>query len=242
MASYGQQEDNTAVVPLSTAHRYVVGTGIGNTLNAIIVHATRQAAVPAAMAQMTSILDARHHIDDPRLRDFEIQSLGHRLQTFDQIVRILVLFIPAIAVIFLVVGCIGVLNIMLALVTELARKISVRKANDATSRDILKQILIESVVLAGLWGLLGIGVGIGLTFLIKALAPAVDPSGALAGFAPGLSVQPVVVAFALSLMIGLIAGGYHTYRATRLPIQPLGYPITHCAVTAASACRPMLHE
>jgi putative ABC transport system permease protein len=223
MASYGQQEDNTAVVPLSTARRYIVGLGTGNTLNAITVQATQQAAVPAAMAQMARILDARHHINDPRLRDFEIQSLGHRLQTFDQIVRILVLFIPAIAVILLVVGGIGVLNIMLASVTERTREISVRKTNGATSRDILKQILIESVVLAGLGGLLGVGVGIGLTLLIKALAPAVDPSGALAGFTPVLSVQPVVVAFALSLMIGLIAGSYPAYRATRLPIQPFAY-------------------
>ena len=223
MASYGQQEDNTAVVPLSTARRYIVGSGTGNTLNAITVQATQQAAVPAAMAQMTRILDVRHHINDPRLRDFEIQSLGYRLQTFDQIVRILVLFIPAIAVILLVVGGIGVLNIMLASVAERTREISVRKANGATSRDILKQILIESVVLAGLGGLLGVGVGIGLALLIKALAPAVDPSGALAGFTPVLSIQPVVVAFALSLMIGLIAGSYPAYRATRLPIQPLAY-------------------
>jgi putative ABC transport system permease protein len=223
MASYGQQEDNTAVVPLSTARRYIVGAGTGNTLNAITVQATRQAAVPAAMAQMTRILDVRHHIDDPRLRDFEIQSLGHRLQTFDQIVRILVLFIPAIAVILLVVGGLGVLNIMLASVAERTREISVRKANGATSRDILKQVLVESVVLAGLGGLLGVGVGIGLTLLIKALAPTVDPSGALAGFTPVLSVQPVVVAFALSLVIGLIAGSYPAYRATRLPIQSLGY-------------------
>ena len=225
MASYGQQLDNTAVMPLSTARRYVVGygIGIGDKLNQITVQAPQQSAVPAAMAEITRILDARHHINDPRLRDFEVQSLGHRLQTFDQIVRILVLFIPTVAVILLIVGGIGVLNIMLASVAERTREISVRKANGATSRDILKQILIESVVLAGLGGLLGVGVGIGLTFLIKALAPAFDPSGALAGFAPVLSVQPVVVAFALSLMIGLIAGSYPAYRATQLPIQPLAY-------------------
>jgi putative ABC transport system permease protein len=126
-------------------------------------------------------------------------------------------------VILLIVGGIGVLNIMLASVTERTREIGIRKANGATDREILKQVLIESLVLAGLGGLLGIGVGIGLTFLIKALVPAFDPSGALAGFTPVVSVQPVVVAFALSLMIGLIAGSYPAYRAIRLPIQPLGY-------------------
>lgn len=221
MASYGQQEDNTAVVPLSTARRYIVGSGTGDTLNVITVQATHQAAVPAAMAQITSILDARHHINDPRLRDFQIQSLGHRLQTFDQIVRILVLFIPAIAVILLVVGGLGVLNIMLAPVAERTREVGISKTNGATNRAILEQVLIESIVLAGLGGIIGVGVGIGLTFLIQAVAPGF--SGALAGFTPVLSVPSVVAAFAISLVIGLIAGSYPAYRATRLPIQPLGY-------------------
>jgi putative ABC transport system permease protein len=222
MASYGQQEDNTAVVPLGTARRYIVGTG--NTLNAIMVQATQRTAVPAAMAEVTRILDARHHITDPRLRDFQIQSLGDRLQTFNQIVHILVLFIPAIAVILLVVGGIGVLNIMLASVTERTREVSIREANGASSRAILKQVLIESIVLAGLGGLIGVGVGIGLIFLVQAVAPAFDPSGALAGFTPVLSVPPLLTAFAISLMIGLIAGSYPAYRAARLlPIQPLRY-------------------
>jgi putative ABC transport system permease protein len=221
MASYGQQDDNTAVMPLGTARRYIVGTG--NTLNAIIVQATQQAAVPAAMAQVTRILDARHHITDPHLRDFQIQSLGDRLQTFNQIVRILVLFIPAIAVILLVVGGIGVLNIMLASVAERTREVSIGKASSTTSRAVLKQVLIESLVLAGLGGLIGIGVGIGLIFLVQAVAPAFDPSGALAGFTPVLSAPPLVAAFAISLMIGLIAGCYPAYRATRVPIQPLRY-------------------
>ncbi|MGH3765140.1 MAG: ABC transporter permease [Pseudonocardiaceae bacterium] len=214
MASYGQQEDNTAVMPLSTARRYIVGTG-GNTLNGITAQATQQAALPAAMAQVTRILDDRHHITDPRLRDFQVQSLGHRLQTLNQIVRILVLFIPVIAVILLVVGGLGVLNIMLASVAERTREVSSREAAGATSRAIHKQVLIESIVLAGLGGLIGVGVGVGLIFLIQAIAPTFDPSGALAGFTPVLSVEPLVVAFAISLMIGLIAGSYPAYRAAR---------------------------
>jgi putative ABC transport system permease protein len=174
------------------------------------------------MAQVTRILDARHHINDPRLRDFQIQSLGHRLQTFEQIVGILVLFIPVIAVSLLIVGGIGVLNIMLASVTERTREVSIGDASSATSRAILKQVLIESIVLAGLGGLIGVGVGISLIFLIQAVAPTF--SGALAGFTPVLSLPPVVAAFAISLMIGLIAGSYPAYRAARLlPIQPLRY-------------------
>jgi putative ABC transport system permease protein len=227
MQSYGQQLDNTAVMPLRTARRYIVGhgIGIGDQLTQITVQAPQQAAVPAAMKQVTRILNARHHITDPRRRDFQVQSLGRRLQSFNQIVRILTLFTPAIAALSLVVGGIGVLNIMLVSVVERTREIGIRKAVGATSRAILEQFLIESIVLAGLGGLVGVGVGIGLSFLVGAIAPAFDPSsGALADFAPILSTLPVVVAFAISLAIGLIAGGYPAYRAARLrPVEALRY-------------------
>jgi putative ABC transport system permease protein len=226
MASYGQQLDNTAVVPLETDRRYIVGHGLGtgNALNEITVQAPQHAAVPAAVAQVTRILDTRHHITDPQLRDFQIQSLGRRLQTFNQIVHILVLFIPAVAVTLLIVGGIGVLNIMLASVTERTREINFGEASRISRRSILKQVLIESIVLAGLGGLIGVGVGIGLIFLVRAVAPPFDPTGALAGFTPVLSAPPVVAAFAISLIIGLVAGSYPAYRAARLlPIQPLGY-------------------
>jgi putative ABC transport system permease protein len=125
----------------------------------------------------------------------------------------------------LVVGGIGVLNIMLVSVTERTREIGIRKAIGATSRAILEQFLLESTVLAGLGGLLGVGVGIGLSLIIRTIAPNIDPaSGALAGFSPVLSAPPVLVAFAVSLVIGLIAGGYPAYRAARLrPIQALRY-------------------
>jgi putative ABC transport system permease protein len=227
MQSYGHQLDNTAIMPLSTARRYVVGPGpgISDQLNQILVQATQPTAVPAAMKEVTHILDARHHIENPQLRDFQIQSLGSRLKTFNQVVRIVTLFTPAVAAISLVVGAIGVLNIMLVSVTERTREIGIRKAIGATSRAILEQFLIESTVLAGLGGLVGVGAGIGLSLLVGILAPALDPSsGVFAGFTPVLSVFPVAVSFAISLMIGLIAGGYPAYRAARLrPIQALRY-------------------
>ncbi|MFZ2115034.1 MAG: FtsX-like permease family protein [Pseudonocardiaceae bacterium] len=224
MQSYGQQLDNTAVMPLSTARRYIVGPGIGvgNTLNQITVQAPTQADVPAAMNEVTSILDARHHITDPARKDFQVQSLGTRLTAFNQIVGILVVFTPSVAAISLLVGGIGVLNIMLVSVTERTREIGIRKAIGATSRAILEQFMIEAVVLGGL---VGIGVGIGLSTVVRVIAPALDPaSGIFAGFAPVLSAPPLVVAFGISVAIGLVAGGYPAYRAARLlPIQALRY-------------------
>jgi putative ABC transport system permease protein len=227
MASYGQQLDNTAVMPLSTARRYVVGygIGIGDKLNQITVQAPQQSAVPAAMAEITQILDARHHITDPRLRDYQIQSLGSRLRSFNQIVYLLTTFTPAVAAISLLVGGIGVLNIMLVSVTDRTREIGLRKAVGATNAAILKQFLMESTVIAGLGGAVGVGVGIGLAIVVRIVAPSLAPSsGIFAGFTPVLSVPPVSAAFAISLAIGVVAGCYPAYRAARLrPITALRF-------------------
>jgi putative ABC transport system permease protein len=227
MQSYGQQLDNTAVMPLTTARRYVVGygIGIGDKLNQITVQAPQQAAVPAAMAEITRILDARHHITDPRLRDFQVQSLGARLRNFNQIVYLLTTFTPAVAAISLLVGAIGVLNIMLVSVTDRTREIGLRKAVGATNGAVLKQFLVESTVLAGLGGAVGVGVGVGLAILVRIVAPSVAPSsGIFAGFAPVVSVLPVSVSFAMSLAIGVVAGCYPAYRAARLrPIAALRF-------------------
>ncbi len=220
MKSAGEPDDSYVIMPLSTARRYVYSGG--NKVNQIFLQATKAAAVPAVEDQVIRILSDRHRIKDPTKRDFEVQSLRSQVDATNQILRILTLFTTSVAAISLVVGGIGVLNIMLVSVTERTREIGIRKAIGATRRAILQQFLIESVVLAGLGGIIGILTGVGLSALGAAIVPAFGPT--FATFAPTVSIPSVVLSFALSLAIGLIAGGYPANRAARLrPIEALRY-------------------
>ncbi|MGH3779502.1 MAG: ABC transporter permease [Pseudonocardiaceae bacterium] len=220
MQSVGEPGDSVAVMPLNTARRYIFGGG--DKVNQIIVQAAQASAVPAAENDVIRVLSDRHRIKDTANRDFEVQSLRSRLDTFNQILRVLTLFTAAVAAISLFVGAIGVLNIMLVSVTERTREIGIRKAIGATRRAILEQFLIESLVLAGLGGVIGIGVGVGLSLLGAVLAPTLGPT--FATFAPAVTIPSVVLSFAISLVIGLVAGGYPANRAARLrPIEALRY-------------------
>jgi putative ABC transport system permease protein len=220
LQSVGEPGDGVTVMPLSTVRRYVFGGG--DKVNQIIVQATEANAVPAAENDVIRILSERHRIKDPANRDFEVQSLRSRLDTFNQVLRILTLFTAAVAAISLVVGAIGVLNIMLVSVTERTREIGIRKAIGATRRAILEQFLIESLVLAGMGGLIGVLVGVGLSMVGATVAPSFGPT--FASFAPAVTIPSVVLSFAISLAIGLIAGGYPANRAARLrPIDALRY-------------------
>jgi putative ABC transport system permease protein len=216
----GEPFDSNVVMPLDAARRYIFGSG--DKINQIIVQATQANAVPAAEDQVIRILSDRHRIKDAAKRDFEVQSLRGRLDTFNQILTMLTLFTASVAAISLVVGAIGVLNIMLVSVTERTREIGIRKAIGATRSAILQQFLIEAIVLAGVGGFIGVLVGVGLSALGAAIAPTFGPT--FATFAPAVSIPSIVVAFTISLAIGLIAGGYPANRAARLrPVEALRY-------------------
>jgi putative ABC transport system permease protein len=224
LQSVGLPGDKNVVVPLEAARDYIFGHG--DVINNATVQAASVAAVPAAEEEVNNILDARHRIRSPATRDFETQSLTAAIATSNQILQILTLFTAAVATISLVVGAIGILNIMLVSVTERTREIGIRKAIGATNRAILNQFLVESMVLAGLGGLVGVGIGVGLSVLIGVLAPTFAPylGSTLAGFAPVVTALPVIASFAVSLTIGLLAGGYPAYRALRLrPVEALRY-------------------
>jgi putative ABC transport system permease protein len=212
------QQDDVAYMPLEAARSYVLG-GTDEVDN-IILTATSAAAVPVALEQVNAILDDRHRITDTTERDYNAQAQQDFIDQASQFLTFLTLFTTAIAGISLVVGGIGVANIMLVSVTERTREIGIRKAIGATRRAILQQFLLESTVLAGLGGTLGVLVGLGISFVGGLVLPRAVPDFP----APSVSPGSVVLALSISLLIGLVAGGYPANRAARLrPIEALRY-------------------
>ncbi|HEX4246651.1 MAG TPA: ABC transporter permease [Pseudonocardia sp.] len=225
LQSYGASSDNVIVMPEAAARSGVFGYGYGgNELSSIIVKATSTQQVKAAESQITDVLREHHRILNPAYDDFQVQDLGSRLTTFTQLITLITNFVPAIAAVSLLVGGIGVLNIMLVSVTDRTREIGTRKAIGASDSAILSQFILEAITLAGLGGLIGVVIGVGLILTTKVLIPLAGATGFLSSFSPVLAGAPIVVAFTISLAIGLVAGGYPAWRAAQLnPIEALRY-------------------
>jgi putative ABC transport system permease protein len=213
-------QDNVAVVPITSAWAYLAG-GRGKNITQIVVQATDSGSVTAAQQETTNILLDRHKISDPTAADFTTQSQQDILSTFGQVTQTLTLLLGSIAAISLVVGGIGIMNIMLVTVTERTREIGIRKAIGARRSDILLQFLIESMFLSGLGGLLGIAVGAGLAFWVGKITL----TGVLSSLPPPVVSGPsVFLAFGVSVGIGLFFGIYPANRAAALhPIEALRY-------------------
>ncbi|GAA5136993.1 ABC transporter permease [Pseudonocardia adelaidensis] len=212
------QEDDVAIMPMGAARSYL--TGGEDKLDTIIVRARSAEAVTAATDQITAILSERHHIRDTAKRDFNVRALQQQIQEATQFLSFLTLFTGAVAGISLIVGSIGVANIMLVTVTERTREIGIRKAIGARPRVILGQFLLESVFLSGLGGLMGIALGVGLSLTGALVLPQLIPDFPV----PSVDPASIVLSFTISLFIGLIAGGYPAHRASRLrPIEALRY-------------------
>jgi putative ABC transport system permease protein len=214
---FGSQ-DNVVVAPITTVWAYLSGARGGKNISQIVASATSAGTVTQAETQITTILLQQHQISDPSLADFQIQSQQDILNQATSIATALTLVLGAIAGISLVVGGIGIMNIMLVTVTERTREIGIRKAIGARWRDVLIQFLIEAMVLSGLGGALGIAIGA----LLAAEAPKI-PAIAGSGFpTPVVSVPSVLLAFGVSVGIGLFFGIYPANRAARLhPIEAL---------------------
>jgi putative ABC transport system permease protein len=209
--------DDIALMPLGTARTLVGG---GDIITSMAIKAYTVNQVPAALDEINRILDERHNIDEPSKRDFKVTALQNQLDQINQFLTFLSLFIVAVAAISLIVGGIGVANIMLVSVTERTREIGIRKAIGAPRSAIMKQFLIESTLLALAGGLVGVIFGVGIVVAGAMVIPTVAPKFGT----PEVSPVAIVIAIAVSLIIGLVAGGYPAYRASRLqPIEALRF-------------------
>jgi putative ABC transport system permease protein len=210
--------DDIGLMPLSTARAYLLG---GNdTITSIAAKAVSVNQVPAAVDQITKIMSSRREIRDRSKIDFKITALQNQVDQINQFLTSLTLFTVAVAGISLLVGAIGVANIMLVSVTERTQEIGIRKAIGARRSAIMQQFLIESAALAGIGGVIGILLGVALVLIgAEVMVTAVPNFGA-----PQVSAPAILVAFTISLAIGLLAGCYPAFRAARLhPIEALRY-------------------
>ena len=213
------QNDNVVMVPFGAARAYLVGREAGE-VNQMIVKSTSADTVNRATDELTTILDRQHYIKTQADRDYNVHDFANLLTQRTQFITFLTIFITAIAAISLIVGGIGVANIMLVSVTERTREIGIRKAIGATRRAVLKQFLSEAVMLTGLGGLIGVIIGVGFALIGAIIMPKLVSSFP----SPVLTAPPVLISFAVSLVIGLLAGGYPAYRAATLrPIEALRY-------------------
>jgi putative ABC transport system permease protein len=215
--------DNNAFVPLTSAQRRIIGGnrgfGVGQRVTAISVSAASEAQVERAIAEITEILRVEHKLQYQQ-DDFTIISQKQILGVFDQVTGILTAFLGAIAGISLLVGGIGIMNIMLVSVTERTREIGIRKAVGAKRRDILTQFLVEAIVLSVVGGAGGIGLG----WLIGQVINSLKIGTGTATLTSVLAPDAIMLAVGFSIAVGLFFGIYPATRAAALhPIDALRY-------------------
>ncbi len=207
----GNDQDDAIFIPYTTAMERVEGVDY---LRMVYVVANDDNGINRLQSDIENLLRVRHSIKDTNLDDFNIQNMKSIMETMEQTTGTLTLFLGAVAAISLVVGGIGIMNIMLVSVTERTREIGIRKALGATYFVIVTQFLIEAVVISLMGGLIGIALGIGASKLI----------GLASGMSTVISVPTIVLSFAFSMAIGLVFGIYPARKAAKLnPIDALHY-------------------
>lgn len=207
----GNDQDDMVIIPYTTAMERVEGVDY---LRMIYVVGKDESGIDRLQSDIENLLRVRHGIKDTNLDDFNIQNMNSIMETMEETTGTLTLFLGAVAAISLVVGGIGIMNIMLVSVTERTREIGVRKALGATYSVIVTQFLIEAVVISLMGGIIGIILGIGSSKLI----------GLASGMSTVISIPTIVMSFAFSMAIGLIFGIYPARKAAKLnPIDALHY-------------------
>jgi len=215
-SAWGQDQDDTILIPIATAKKKVLGANTSNprAVGAVSVRVRDATLMGDAQAQIRDLLRQRHRLQPGQDDDFNLRVLAEVFAAQEESAEVMTRLLAAIALVSLLVGGIGIMNIMLVSVTERTREIGLRMAVGARGRDILTQFLVEAVTLSALGGVAGIGLGIVTSWVIASLAE----------WRIELSPEAIGLAFGFAAVVGVFFGFYPARKASRLdPIEALRY-------------------
>jgi putative ABC transport system permease protein len=212
--TWGQDQDDVVYVPLTTGQRLLFGQQFPGMVRSISVQATGQDAMKLAEEQITQLLRQRHRLRPSQENDFFVRNLTEAFSTAEESARVMSILLGAIASISLLVGGIGIMNIMLVSVTERTREIGIRMAVGARGRDVLYQFLVEALVLSLVGGVIGIVLGITASQLISQFFK----------WPTLISASAILLSFSFAGGIGVFFGFYPARKASNLdPIEALRF-------------------
>jgi len=210
----GRDQDDTVIIPVTTAQRKVFGSQFPGSVRFIMAQAVSAEAMAGAEREMRQLLRQRHHLPEREDDDFDIRNLTALANAAAQTTRVMSLMLGAIASVSLLVGGIGIMNIMLVSVTERTREIGIRMAIGARQRDILSQFLLEAIIISMIGSVVGVVLGVGAAVLANLAA----------GVAVVVTAGAILLAFLVAATVGVFFGFYPANKAARLkPIDALRY-------------------
>ena len=210
----GRDQDDTVIVPITTAQRKLFGNQIPGSVRMIMAQAKSEKYMGVAEDAINDLVRQRHNIRENAESDFSIRNLTAMAKTASETAKTMSMLLGAIASISLLVGGIGIMNIMLVSVTERTREIGIRMAIGAREKDILLQFLLEACVISIVGCVIGVGLGLGGAMLVKKMV----------GAEILISMQSIVLAFSVAASVGVFFGYYPASKAAKLhPIEALRY-------------------